>query len=130
MFYIKERSYRPSSKIVIYLLDVQVFRSQHYIYERANVVLTMLESVESILYTRSSPRDVFEEKKQIVKNLYLSNIAEEFIAMQVDLEIPMVIGILKELDVYKGEIDDEREITLVNHRVWQNHEKNRNNNTG
>jgi hypothetical protein len=117
MFYIKERSYRPSSKIVIYLLDVQVFRSQHYIYERANVVLTMLESVESILYTRSSPRDVFEEKKQIVKNLYLSNIAEEFIAMQVDLEIPMVIGILKELDVYKGEIDDEREITLVNHRV-------------
>lgn len=42
------------------------------------------------------------QKKQIVKNLYLSNIAEEFIAMQVDFEMPLVISILKELDVYKG----------------------------
>ena len=41
-----------------------------------------------------SPKVVSEEKKQIVKNLYLSNIAEEFIAMQVDLEIPLVISIL------------------------------------
>ena len=49
---------------------------------------------------------VSEEKKRIVKNLYLSNIAEEFIAMQVDLEIPLVISILKELDVYRGQIDD------------------------
>jgi hypothetical protein len=39
--------------------------------------------------------------------LYLSNIAEEFVAMQVDLEIPMVISILKELDVYRGQIDYE-----------------------
>ena len=36
-----------------------------------------------------------------------SNIAEEFVAMQVDLEIPMLISILKELDVYKGHIDYE-----------------------
>ena len=28
--------------------------------------------------------------------------AEEFVAMQVDLEIPVVISILKELDVYRG----------------------------
>lgn len=77
----------------------------------------MLESVESASYTTSTPKDVSEDKKHVVKNLYLSNIAEEFIAMQVDLEIPMVIGILKELDVYKGENDDEREITLVNHGV-------------
>ena len=39
-----------------------------------------------------------------VSSLYLSNIPEEFIAMQVDLEIPLVIGILKELDVYRGRI--------------------------
>ncbi|MGA9154259.1 MAG: hypothetical protein WBZ36_27065 [Candidatus Nitrosopolaris sp.] len=30
--------------------------------------------------------EIPEIKKSIVKNLYLSNIAEEFIAMQVDLE--------------------------------------------
>ena len=44
---------------------------------------------------------VSEEKMQIVKNLYLSGIGEEFIALQLDLEIPVVIRILKELDVYK-----------------------------
>jgi hypothetical protein len=76
----------------------------------------MLEAVESLSYTTYSPRDVSEEKKQIVKNLYLSNIAE-FIAMQVDLEIPRVIGILKELDVYKAEDDDEQEMTLINRRM-------------
>ena len=64
----------------------------------------MLESVE---YAADSPSDVSEEKKRIVKNLYLSNIAEEFVAMQVDLEIPVVISILKELDVYRGKIDGD-----------------------
>jgi hypothetical protein len=44
-----------------------------------------------------------EHKKEIVKNLYLSGIAEEFIAMQLDLEIPVVISILKELGVYKSD---------------------------
>jgi hypothetical protein len=58
-----------------------------------------------MLYPTSSPMGVSQEKKQIVKNLYLSNIAEEFIAMQVDLEIPLVISILKQWDVYKGEKD-------------------------
>lgn len=47
---------------------------------------------------------ISEEKKQIVRNLYLSGISEEFVALQLDLEIPVVIKILKELDVYKGEI--------------------------
>jgi hypothetical protein len=42
-----------------------------------------------------------EEKMQIVKNLYLSCISEEFVALQLDLEIPVVIKILKELDVYR-----------------------------
>jgi hypothetical protein len=60
----------------------------------------MLESV----HTTGSTNEVSEDKKRIVKNLYLSNIAEEFVAMQVDLEIPVVISILKELDVYRGQI--------------------------
>jgi hypothetical protein len=45
---------------------------------------------------------VSREKKEVVMNLYLSGIGEEFIAMQLDLEIPIVINILKELNVYKG----------------------------
>jgi hypothetical protein len=66
-------------------------------------MLAMLESV----HTTGSTNDVSEDKKRIVKNLYLSNIAEEFVAMQVDLEIPVVISILKELDVYRGQITYE-----------------------
>jgi hypothetical protein len=50
----------------------------------------------------SETRNVSEEKKQVVMNLYVSGIGEEFIAMQLDLEIPLVISILKELNVYKG----------------------------
>ena len=46
-------------------------------------------------------KSVSDEKKDIVKNLYVSGISEEFIAMQIDLEIPVVIAILKELGVYK-----------------------------
>ena len=60
--------------------------------------------LESVPYATGSLSDVSEDKKRIVKNLYVSNIAEEFIAMQVDLEIPLVISILKELDVYRGRI--------------------------
>ena len=44
---------------------------------------------------------ISEEKMEIVKNLYLSGISEEFVALQLDLEIPVVIKILKELDVYR-----------------------------
>jgi hypothetical protein len=46
---------------------------------------------------------ISEEKKAAVRNLYLSGIGEEFIAMQVDLEIPVVITILKEIGVYRSE---------------------------
>jgi len=77
--------------------------------------LHMLEGAASNHPTTS--KDIPEEKKIVVKNLYVSNIAEEFIAIQVDLEIPLVISILKELDVYRGQTDDEKEVTLVNHRV-------------
>jgi hypothetical protein len=67
--------------------------------------------------TTATSKEIPYEKKVVVKNLYMSNIAEEFIAMQVDLGIPLVISILKELDVYKGQTDVENEVTLVNHRV-------------
>jgi hypothetical protein len=46
---------------------------------------------------------ISEEKKEVVKNLYLSGIGEEFIAMQLDLEIPIVISVLKELGIYRSE---------------------------
>ena len=42
------------------------------------------------------------EKKEVIRNLYLSGIGEEFIAMQLDIEIPDVIKVLKQLDVYKS----------------------------
>ena len=50
---------------------------------------------------------ISEAKKDAVRNLYLSNIGEEFIAMQVDLEIPVVISILKELGIYRSEKEEE-----------------------
>jgi hypothetical protein len=46
---------------------------------------------------------ISEQKKDAARNLYLSGIGEEFIAMQVDLEIPVVINILKELGIYRSE---------------------------
>ena len=46
---------------------------------------------------------ISEEKKDVVKNLYLSGIGEEFIAMQLDLDIPIVISVLKELGIYRSE---------------------------
>jgi hypothetical protein len=42
------------------------------------------------------------EKKEVIRNLYLSGIGEEFIATQLDIEIPDVIKVLKEFDVYKS----------------------------
>ena len=45
--------------------------------------------------------NVQEEKKEIIKNLYLSGMPEEFIAMQMDLEIPVIIDILREIGVYE-----------------------------
>ncbi len=48
-----------------------------------------------------------EEKKRIVVNLYESGIGEEFIALQADLEIPTVISILKECNIYKGDIQEK-----------------------
>ena len=49
---------------------------------------------------------VSNDRKQIVMNLYESGIGEEFIAMQLDLEIPTVISILKEYGIYKGNSEE------------------------
>ena len=46
-------------------------------------------------------KNTLEEKKEIINNLYLSGIGEEFIAMQLDLEIPIIIRVLTELGEYK-----------------------------
>ena len=46
-----------------------------------------------------SQMNIQEEKKEIIKNLYLSGMPEEFIAMQMDLEIPVIIDILREIGV-------------------------------
>lgn len=51
----------------------------------------------------SQTSEINQDKKEVIKNLYLSGIGEEFIAMQNDLEIPIVIQVLKELGEYKTE---------------------------
>jgi uncharacterized protein YuzE len=57
---------------------------------------TEMSSANSLL----SDKSISEDKKQIVINLYESGIGVEFIAMQLDLEIPDVIRILREQNVY------------------------------
>ena len=42
-----------------------------------------------------------QSKKDAIMNLYLSGIDVEFISMQVNLDIPSVITILKELGIYR-----------------------------
>lgn len=43
---------------------------------------------------------IIAAKKQTARNLYVGGMSEEFIAMQLDLDIPAVIEILKEMRVY------------------------------
>jgi hypothetical protein len=62
-----------------------------------------LSNVFVYLLTRMThSENITLEKKDVIRNLYLSGIGEEFIAMQLDIEIPDVIKVLKELDVYKS----------------------------
>jgi len=42
-----------------------------------------------------------QDKRDAIMNLYTSNIDVEFISMQVDLDIPTVITVLRELGVYR-----------------------------
>lgn len=46
--------------------------------------------------------EINEEKKDVIRNLYLSGIGEEFIAMHHDVQIPDVIKVLKEFDINKA----------------------------
>ena len=50
---------------------------------------------------------ISEQKEDAIRNLYLSGIGEEFIAMQVDLEILVVISILKEIGIYRSVREEE-----------------------
>ena len=64
---------------------------------------TLLSNVIIYLLTTMAQSEIISlEKKDVIRNLYLSGIGEEFIAMQLDIEIPDVIKVLKELDVYKS----------------------------
>ena len=65
-------------------------------------MLAKQPSAATFHYNKPVPQ---EEQKRIGINLYKSGIAEEFIALQLDLEIPVVIGILKESNIYKGNFD-------------------------
>jgi hypothetical protein len=44
---------------------------------------------------------VSEGKKEMARNLYLSGISEEFIALQLDLETDDVSHILREIGAYR-----------------------------
>lgn len=46
--------------------------------------------------------EINEEKKDVIRNLYLSGIGEEFIAMQLDVQIPDVLKVPKEFDINKA----------------------------
>ncbi|MEO9295987.1 MAG: hypothetical protein ABI347_10375 [Nitrososphaera sp.] len=43
---------------------------------------------------------ISDVKKQTARNLYVGGMPEEFVAMQLDLDIPAVVEILKEMHVY------------------------------
>ncbi|MDE1765633.1 MAG: hypothetical protein KGI27_05055 [Thaumarchaeota archaeon] len=52
--------------------------------------------------SKSIPAEnISDHKKESVKNLYLSGISIEFVAMQIDLSTDEVVGILKELGIYQ-----------------------------
>jgi len=44
---------------------------------------------------------ISDSKKEMARNLYLSGISEEFIALQLDLETDDIKHILKEMDAYR-----------------------------
>ncbi|HEV8387522.1 MAG TPA: hypothetical protein VGQ03_07865 [Nitrososphaera sp.] len=50
----------------------------------------------------SKAQQVPESKKIAARNLYFSDLPEDIIAMQLDLEIPVVIEILLEMNVYNS----------------------------
>jgi hypothetical protein len=69
----------------------------------AGINNTTLQSSQSLDH-----REVSSDRKQIVMNLYESGIGEEFIAMQLDIEIPTVIKILREYNIYRGDLEEKK----------------------
>ncbi len=67
----------------------------------SNLRIGLLEATQND-YTMLESSAISQDKKEVIKNLYFSGIGEEFIAMQLDLEIPDVIQVLKELGEYKS----------------------------
>ena len=64
---------------------------------------TLLSNVMRIFVDKMArSENISVEQKDVIRNLYLSGIGEEFIAMQLDIEVPDVIKVLKELDVYNS----------------------------
>lgn len=55
----------------------------------------------SVAHNWATRVQISDHKQEIVVNLYTSGIPEEFIALQLDLDIPTVISILKEKNVYQ-----------------------------
>jgi hypothetical protein len=46
-------------------------------------------------------KNISNEKRESIKNLYLSGIPKEFVAMQVDLSVGEVVSVLKKLGISK-----------------------------
>ena len=59
----------------------------------------MINSMRVTIQTMSIGKVIPQDKRDAIMNLYASNIDVEFISMQVDLDIPTVITVLRELGV-------------------------------
>lgn len=54
---------------------------------------------------------ISQDKKDAIMNLYTSGIEVEFISMQVDLDIPSVISVLREVGIYRENKNASQSIT-------------------
>ncbi|WP_337861761.1 hypothetical protein [Nitrososphaera sp.] len=62
--------------------------------------IDMPATTTTTMATTAAEVQIIAAKKQTARNLYVGGMSEEFIAMQLDLDIPAVIEILKEMRVY------------------------------
>jgi len=94
--------YFSSKLFIVYTVNTTITIFLNHATKHRKPKTNILNCDKVAISIMSETRNVSEEKKQVVMNLYVSGIGEEFIAMQLDLEIPLIISILKELNVYKG----------------------------
>jgi hypothetical protein len=85
------------------VLAMKSCRNQRYIWSGKDAVFIdkSRESGRNV-YWLMATEAVSIEKTEIISNLHLSGIGEEFIALQLDIEIPVVIKVLKEQGIYRG----------------------------